>query len=281
MTRPDARAGQADVPGSHPTAPLRGLPALDTEPPYDDEADARDSGSGDSSPGSPGGSEGVDGRRDGGRPPGPDADGQACGIGGESAPRPHVGRRALQTGGRRGPGTTGSSHGRGARPGVHRGPGDGRLPAPPPSPAASLSRSLPRPADDVSLRTVSGRAAVTAQPATRRPPVRIPPQARDSRLRENPAPAATIVARAIVEVLAGVRPVAHLSGWATPRLQAALERFGGQYPRGSVRSIRISEPRPGVAEVVAVVNRGDRVAALALRMVSVGGRWQVTNLQIG
>jgi hypothetical protein len=118
--------------------------------------------------------------------------------------------------------------------------------------------------------------------ATRRGPTRIPPQARDSRFRESPGPAATIVVRAIVEVLSGVRPVSHLAGWATPSLQAALERFGGQYPgRAIVRSIRISEPRPGVAEVVAVISRPERVAALALRMEITNGRWQLTALQIG
>jgi hypothetical protein len=117
---------------------------------------------------------------------------------------------------------------------------------------------------------------------TRRAPTRIPQQARDSRFRESPGPAATIVVRAIVEVLAGVRPVSHLAGWATPQLQAALERFGGQYPgRSMVRSIRISEPRAGAAEVVAVISRTDRVAALALRMEATDGRWQVTALQIG
>lgn len=117
---------------------------------------------------------------------------------------------------------------------------------------------------------------------TRRTPTRIPPQARDSRFRENPGPAATIVVRAIVEVLSGVRPVSHLAGWATPSLQVALERFGGRYPgRAMVRSIRISEPRPGVAEVVAVISRPDRVAALALRMETTNGRWQLTALQIG
>jgi hypothetical protein len=119
-------------------------------------------------------------------------------------------------------------------------------------------------------------------PPARRVPMRIPPQARDSRFRENPGPAATIIVRAIVEVLSGARPVAHLAGWATPSLQAALERISGQYPgRSTVRSIRIGEPKPGVAEVVAVISRDDRVAALALRMEATDGRWQVTTVQIG
>jgi hypothetical protein len=108
-----------------------------------------------------------------------------------------------------------------------------------------------------------------------------PPRAADSRLRESPLPAATIVVRAIVEVLAGIRPGAHLAGWATPALQAELERARGHYPgRATVRSIRVGEPRLGVAEVVAVVARGERVSAMALRMETANGRWQVTTLQL-
>ncbi|MDT3438996.1 MULTISPECIES: Rv3235 family protein [unclassified Pseudofrankia] len=287
MTLPNAHARQPDVPEPPSPAALRGHPAFMTEPPYDDEAQsarhdearsvrenaARNTGDGD-------GDAARDTRDE--KPRGAGADKPRCAGDGE-APRAHAGRRTLQTGGRRGPGTAGSSHGRGARHGAaaHRGPGDVRLP-PPPSPAATGSRGHSRATDDVSLRTVSGRPNVTAHPAARHAPLRIPPQVRDSRFLESPAPAATIVVRAIVEVLSGVRPVSHLAGWATPRLQAALEKLGGRYPgRGSVRSIRIGEPRPGVAEIVAVVNRGDRVAALALRMESAGGRWQVTSLQIG
>ncbi|OHV37671.1 MULTISPECIES: Rv3235 family protein [Pseudofrankia] len=300
MTLPNARAGRPDPPESRPAAPLRGLRAFVTEPPYDDEArnadddearsadDHKTSGAHDDETRAVRGDKtrGADDavRHTGDDRPGGAGEDQVRRTGDDEMPRTRVGRRALQTGGRRGPGTAGSSHGRSARHGAvaHRGPGDVRLPPPTPSPAVTVSHELSRTTDDVSLRTASGRSNLAAHPTARRAPLRIPAQARDSRFRENPGPAATIFVRAVVEVLAGVRPVSHLAGWATPRLQAALEKAGGQYPgRGSVRSIRIGEPRPGVAEVVAVVNRGDRVAALALRMESTGGRWQVTNLQIG
>jgi hypothetical protein len=98
-----------------------------------------------------------------------------------------------------------------------------------------------------------------------------------------PAPSPLVVVRAIVEVLAGVRPVAQLASLTTPRLQLDLERRAcrtGQ-PRSSVRSVRMSEPRPGVAEVSAVIRRGKRVAALALRMELAGSRWRVTTVQVG
>ncbi|MBL7495231.1 hypothetical protein I6A84_13365 [Frankia sp. CNm7] len=223
-----------------PVPALRGLPAVMTEPPYDD---------------------------------GPSPTAQAA-------------RRPALPGIRRGPGTGGSARSRGGRHGVAagRGPGDVRLPAPP-SPDGALPRDPFRAtADDApALTTKKITMAPQATHQTgRRAPTRSQPRIRDSRFREIPGPAATIVVRAIVEMLAGVRPVSHLTGWTTPRLQGALERVGGQYPgRGSVRSIRIGEPRPGVAEIAAVVNRGDRVAAIALRMEYTGGRWQVTALQIG
>jgi hypothetical protein len=233
--------------GTAPRA-LRGLPAVTTEPPYDDENPA--AGPTHSAVTRP-----DELPRAGGQP----------------------GRPARTPGARRGPGTGGSSRGRGGSHGAGpvRGPVDIRPPTTPGG--GTLPRGHARAADDPP--PAAGRATA---PATRRAPTRFPQQALDSRLRENPGPAATIVVRAIVEVLGGVRPATHLAGWATPSLQAALERFGGRYPgRTTVRSIRVTEPRPGVAEVVAVISRGDRVAALALRMVTANGRWQATTLQIG
>jgi len=281
MTLPDAAAGQPATPeprSPEPRSPgaLRGLPAFVTEPPYDDETPGTGTGSAGGGTGTGTGTGTGETRTA--------KDAATCGAGDDEVSRTHVGRRGFQPGTRRGPGTAGSSHGRSARHGTaaHRGPGNVRLPASAPASAAAASRGLPRATDDAALRTVSGRSAAATPPAARRAPLRMPPQVRDSRFRENPAPAATIVVRAIVEVLSGLRPVSHLAGWATPRLQSALERSGSQFPsRASVRSIRVGEPRPGVAEVVAVVNRGDRVAALALRMESTSGRWQVTHLQIG
>ncbi|ADP84025.1 Rv3235 family protein [Pseudofrankia inefficax] len=248
---------------TEPRRALRGLPAFATDPPYDDEL--------------------SDTARPRDQTAGPDR----TLI--EDPPRAagQAGRRTVVPGARRGTGTASSSRGRGGRHGTgpshgladsSRGPGDSRPPTPTAAADAGSARDHPRTTDDAPFLASSGRTMTT----TRRAPTRIPQQARDSRFRESPGPAATIVVRAIVEVLAGVRPVAHLAGWATPQLQTALERFGGQYPgRSMVRSIRISEPRAGVAEVVAVISRTDRVAALALRMETTDGRWQVTALQIG
>jgi hypothetical protein len=48
-----------------------------------------------------------------------------------------------------------------------------------------------------------------------------------------------------------------------------------------VRSVRVSEPTDGVAEVCAIVQQGPRCRAIALRLEGIDGRWQCTALQIG
>jgi hypothetical protein len=56
-------------------------------------------------------------------------------------------------------------------------------------------------------------------------------------------------------------------------------RAGQRTWRGSVRSVRVCEPSPGVAEVTAVVELGSRVGALAVRMEYGGGQWWLTTLE--
>jgi hypothetical protein len=152
--------------------------------------------------------------------------------------------------------------------------------APSPTRTARTTVTTTTTARTVTSAVAASRGAPTTTPG--REPVRLATRVQDSRFQASPRPAAAIVVRAIVEALSGVRPVAHLTGWTTPQLQSTLERFRVQNAgRGTVRSIRISQPRPGAAEVCAVISRGDRIAALALRMESTGGRWRVTALQIG
>ncbi|WP_250290254.1 Rv3235 family protein [Frankia sp. CiP1_Cm_nod1] len=94
--------------------------------------------------------------------------------------------------------------------------------------------------------------------------------------------AATVVVRAIVEAVTGIRPVAHLVAWTSPRVQADLERLVAgnvRHRRHTLRCLRVCEPREGIAEVAAVIARGDRVSAIALRMETAGSRWRVTALQ--
>jgi hypothetical protein len=97
------------------------------------------------------------------------------------------------------------------------------------------------------------------------------------------------LAQAVVEVLAGARPAAQLSRFASLEVLDHLERAVGRLQRGHgaparrpvVRSIRVSEPDDGIAEACAVIDTGPRRRAIALRLEGADGRWQCTALQIG
>ena len=95
--------------------------------------------------------------------------------------------------------------------------------------------------------------------------------------------AASVFARALVEVLSGQRPVAQL------RVHCSPEIYEGLLERPIVRrlalphllTVRLCEPADGVAEVSAAFRRADRVRALAFRIEGVDGRWRITALQLG
>jgi hypothetical protein len=95
--------------------------------------------------------------------------------------------------------------------------------------------------------------------------------------------------QAVIEVLAGDRSVSQLIRWADPTvLQHLQQRCAAASPsrrqgglRALVRSVRVTEPADGVAEVCALVLRGERVSAIALRFQGFDGRWKCTALEIG
>jgi Family of unknown function (DUF6459) len=165
----------------------------------------------------------------------------------------------------------------------------GGSPNAPAAPCKVLASAVPddvppaaAPAGSVPAGSVpAGSVPAGAVPAQRQPADRT---GHGGQFHHTPGPAAVLIVRAVVETLSGIRTPGQLAGWTTPRLQADLER---RMPRGTrparcaIRSIRVSEPRPGVAEVSAVIVRGARAAALALRMESTDGRWRVTTLQVG
>lgn len=103
-------------------------------------------------------------------------------------------------------------------------------------------------------------------------------------------PAALPVARALVqgllEVLAGVRPLAQLQRETSVELYGQIEQVVHARPRavgsrpgtGAVRSVHVQQRPEGVAEVCATVRQGDRTAAWALRLEGVDGRWCLTEL---
>ena len=89
--------------------------------------------------------------------------------------------------------------------------------------------------------------------------------------------------QAVVEVLAGVRPAGQLIRWTNLEVYDDLRARQSRPPigaappvRASVRSVHVSEPADGIAEVAATVRRGARYTAVALRLEGLDGRWQCT-----
>jgi len=121
------------------------------------------------------------------------------------------------------------------------------------------------------------------------------PQKTASTMLPAPTPWAGRLVQAVIEVVSGVRPVAQLVRWTTaPVYEALSARVARPTATGAgnrtavntrlaevVRSVRVSEPRDGVAEVCAIVQQGPRCRAIALRLEGIDGRWQCTALQIG
>ncbi|HTY73362.1 MAG TPA: Rv3235 family protein [Actinomycetes bacterium] len=101
-----------------------------------------------------------------------------------------------------------------------------------------------------------------------------------------PGPWAGRLVQALVEVVAGDRPIAQLVRWTDEEVYGQLRRLVSRAPRGhrtraSVRSVHVAEPRDGIAEVCAVVHDGTRARAYALRLEGSDGRWRCTDLTVG
>jgi hypothetical protein len=97
--------------------------------------------------------------------------------------------------------------------------------------------------------------------------------------------------QAVIEVIAGDRPATQLIRWTNEEIYATVARRAtlghrarrsGRSPlRAVVRSVRVTEPAEGVAEACALVQRGLRTTAVALRLEGIDGRWQCTALELG
>ena len=93
---------------------------------------------------------------------------------------------------------------------------------------------------------------------------------------------------ALLEALVGRRPTTQLQEWTTPLVMAFVVRTAaaGRWPHRSttsaaLRSMRITEPANGIAEISAVVQHGERYSALAARLEGLDHRWRCTALQLG
>jgi len=110
-----------------------------------------------------------------------------------------------------------------------------------------------------------------------------------------PTPWAGRLVQGILEVLSGVRPISQLVRWTTAdvydsiltraqhrsQIMSELRQIGPPRLAEVVRSVHVSEPADGIAEVCAIVQQGPRCRAIALRLEGIDGRWQCTALQIG
>ncbi len=121
------------------------------------------------------------------------------------------------------------------------------------------------------------RLAASPQPST--PAGRLAP----------PAAWSARFVRVLLEALAGLRPLAQLAAWAEPNVCRGISRRVNAIERcrdlprtiGDLRSLHVSSPAGGVAEICAVVHIGHRIRAMALRVEATDGQWRCTHLTIG
>ncbi|CAN5283682.1 hypothetical protein BH20ACT5_BH20ACT5_22990 [soil metagenome] len=105
----------------------------------------------------------------------------------------------------------------------------------------------------------------------------------------DPGPWARRFLQAVLESLSGRRPAAQLQPWTSNAVYAGVQQAcaAGQRPRPEsvIRSVHVSEPADGVAEVCAVIARpgsaGVRCSAVAARLEGFDGRWRCVTLQVG
>ena len=99
--------------------------------------------------------------------------------------------------------------------------------------------------------------------------------------------------QAVVEVIAGDRPLQQLVRWTDERVYADLSRrvrilgltttaaARHKVERSQVRSVHVYQPHPDAAEIAAHVRHGPRSRAVAARLEAARGRWTCTALQLG
>ena len=93
-------------------------------------------------------------------------------------------------------------------------------------------------------------------------------------------PWAMRLVQGMVEVINGVRPTTQLTRWVTVDVMGLIQQrvLDPHMPRYLVRSVHVSEPDDGVAEVCSVFGTPNRSFALAMRLEGLDGRWRATSL---
>jgi Family of unknown function (DUF6459) len=94
----------------------------------------------------------------------------------------------------------------------------------------------------------------------------------------------------MIETAGGKRPLHQLAALLSPSVSRGLGadferavRRGAPHwlHRATVRAMRCAQPSDGVAELCAVLETGERVRAMALRLEERHGRWRCTRIQLG
>jgi len=169
-----------------------------------------------------------------------------------------------------------------------------RIPSDPTAGGLPPLRLLPAPVSEPPYDDELGLPVCVLEPLVLPPLHLVPPPADDDALPArapiddlpSPGPFAHALVQRLLEVMAGVRPIAQLQRDVSFELYQVLEQTviarpratGLRPPSRAVRSLHV-QPRPdGVAEVCATVQRGPRAAALALRLEGAGTGWRCTDL---
>lgn len=144
--------------------------------------------------------------------------------------------------------------------------------------------------------TAPAAAAPPAPPGPATFPLHLVPAPPESHHEPEPLPPphawAARLSQALAEVLSGTRPAQQLVRWTSLDVYACLRRHVAHRLQNTVpgrtrpapvvlRSVRLSEPLEGIAEVSAVLQIGPRARALALRLEGVDGRWRCTAFEMG
>lgn len=170
-------------------------------------------------------------------------------------------------------GTTGTPPGR--QPGARSGPG--RTTTSAPGRAGISPRRSPKGHGQAQASAATAQGA--EQGVAQEPP--IPP---------NAARSAAIIVVAAAEVLAGQRPVDHLTRWTTPPMFEAIARRAGlaarilgtgrRSHRPRMRSVHTQVTASGACEATILLEDSGRVRAAAARLVPQRGRWVLAGLEM-
>lgn len=89
-------------------------------------------------------------------------------------------------------------------------------------------------------------------------------------------------ASAVVEVLRGRRPLAHLEPYVEPPVHDLVGRLcaAGLRPTLRLASVHVQQPSPQVLEAAARIEWGEQSRAAALCLIRRGGQWRLVRLEL-